>query len=158
MKKLSIIAILVSISAMSFGQVVEQDLDYDKMKDELTVSIGESDTAYYWFWPECGDTIKDGETITITTHDDDFLTTTPYVRHQAAMEIINLYDQYLEQRGTRQEHDGSVMFVSDCNMVEKEHRYGMSVAYSYECTNKEHFKEVKIPATFEGFIKWLRTQ
>lgn len=154
--KISIIAILISLSAIGYGQ--------------QGVYVTRGDTIYNWPIIN-GDTIKNGERIElragrgITIMDHGGIhpvgRVTPYEvwdkpYSSSVAELLELYDKYLAQQITYSRHpDG---FFNDCDIEMKSEEEGINLTMWEECVKVSHYKPVPVKSSLEGFIKWLKQQ
>jgi len=140
MKRISIIAIIVSLSAIAKAQA-------------------QSDTTFY-YWPAVEwDTIEQNDRLNFIAGNG--ITISVPGEYTMEMKIVDLYDRYLLERPTATRHETDIsqdINLEDCNLKEVEHKNGFGMWFETICTNPEHQKEFPVKPTFEGFIKWLRTQ
>lgn len=184
--RLSIIAILISLSAIGYGQaylhfgkdsfelepgmlIIDQgntssgssELYWEPNRDSRidwveTEVINVGDTTYYWPAVE-SDTIKQGERLNLIPGNGITINYSP----GTANDLLNLYDRYLLERPTATRHETDIsqdIFLEDCNLIEESFKDGIDSWFTTKCINPEHQKEFPVKPTFEGFIKWLRTQ
>lgn len=126
---ISIIAILISLSAIVYGQEVDVTRGY---------------TTYYWPAVEW-DTIEQGERLNFVPGNGIEITYSPF--QSTAQDLLNLYDLYYDQIDSVRVHE-----------LPSDYAYCLWRVSDEKCTDPDHYKTIKPRPSFEGFIKWLKQQ
>ena len=161
--RLSIIAILISLSAIGYGQ---DTIPWNGDGDTLVLQ----DAYYYWPIPIRSDTIKDGERIELRAGNGISLQPVGYIStyepwnkpySSSVAELLHLYEHYLLERPTVTRHEtdiGDDILLEDCELKSITHRSDGNMWFQTVCVKPEHQKQFPVSASFEGFIKWLKEQ